>query len=58
MKHFTLTNKTLVHCSITLYQIKATKDLPCGVKEADLGGYIQHEDQLQDNAWVSINALV
>ena len=60
MKHFKLrTNLTIEVGEKTLYRIEATKDIKnFDVKAGDLGGYIEKEDNLSDNAWVCDNALV
>lgn len=43
----------------TLYRIEALKDLDLhGVKKGDLGGYIEKESNLGENAWVFGNAMV
>lgn len=46
---------------ITLFQIKALRDIPCyNVKAGDIGGYIQSEENLsQDGScWIGIDGLV
>ena len=60
MKHFKLrTDLTIEVGGKTLYRIEATKDIKrfC-VKAGDLGGYIEKEDNLSGNAWVSGDAFV
>jgi hypothetical protein len=59
-KHFKLTETTKVNkFGLILYQIQATRDLPLhGVKEGDLGGWVQKESNLNENAWVWGNAQV
>lgn len=46
-------------CGVKLYRIEALKDFG-DVKEGDLGGYIESEDNLShdDNSWVGGNAMV
>ncbi len=58
--HYRLTDTTCEHWSgVTLYQIQATRDNPRrGVREGDLGGFIQSEKNLSGNAWVFDNARV
>ena len=60
MKHFKLrTDLTIKVDGKTLYRIEATKDIEkFGVKAGDLGGYIEKEDNLSGNAWVSGDARV
>ena len=60
MKHFKLrTDLTIEVGGKTLYRIEATKDIErfC-VKAGDLGGYIEKEDNLSGDAWVSGDARV
>ena len=59
-KHFKLLKNDFIKVDgVKLYRIKATKDLPQhGVEKGDLGGYIEKEDNLQDNAWVYNEAKV
>lgn len=58
-KHYTLTNETIQHEGKTLYQIKATKDLPHhNVKAGDLGGFVEGYHNLDGEAWVAGNAKV
>ena len=60
MKYFKLRNDLTIKVGKkTLYRIEATKDIEkFGVKAGDLGGYIEKEDNLSGNAWVSGDALV
>ena len=60
MKHFKLrTDLTIKVCEKTLYRIEATKDITkFGVKFGDLGGYIEKEENLSGDAWVSGEARV
>jgi UDP-3-O-[3-hydroxymyristoyl] glucosamine N-acyltransferase len=56
-KHFKLTDETINHDGHTLHRIQATRDLPKhNVKMGDLGGYVEYEDNLQDEAWIFDNA--
>ena len=57
-KHFKFTGKTKVEFGITFNQIQAIKNLPCGVKRGDIGGWIESKHQLYGNAWVYENAKV
>lgn len=60
MKHFKLrTDLTIKVGEKTLYRIEATKDIEkFGVKVGDLGGYIEKEENLSGDAWVSGDAKV
>ena len=58
MSYFEFTGETKVWCGITLKQIRATKDLKCGVKKGDVGGWIEKEAQVSGNAWVYGDARV
>ena len=62
MKNFELTNETIVNESgITLHRIRAVKDIVAPhftVKAGDLGGFVEKEENLDDNAWVSDDAMV
>ncbi|HBO59690.1 MAG TPA: hypothetical protein DD624_07265, partial [Alphaproteobacteria bacterium] len=60
MKHFKLRKDLTVKVGEkTLYQIEATRDLEkIGVKKGDLGGYVESEDNLGGDAWVSGDAKV
>ena len=52
---YALTNKTTKFGKHVLYQIIASKDIPChNVKEGDLGGYIESEQNLSQkgNCWI------
>ena len=59
-KHFKLLKDDSIEIDgVKLYRIEATRDIPQhGVKKGDRGGYIEKEDNLQDNAWVGRNAKV
>jgi carbonic anhydrase/acetyltransferase-like protein (isoleucine patch superfamily) len=58
-KNFKLTKKTIMWGEHTLYRIKCIKDIPYhGVKVGDLGGYVEDEDNLHDNAWIYGKAKV
>ena len=44
---------------ITIFRIEATRDLDThDVKKGDIGGYIEKEENLSENAWVSGSAMV
>ena len=60
MKHFKLRTDLTIKVGLkTLYRIEATKEITkFGVKVGDLGGYIEKENNLSGDAWVSGNALV
>ena len=62
---FELTDTTITHWDVTLYQIRATEDIPChGVRKGDLGGYVSSTHlpsgaaRVSGNAWVSGAARV
>ena len=59
MKKFELTSNKIVVNDRTLYQIKAMISFD-GVKEGDLGGYVEKESNLSQsgNSWVTRNARV
>jgi carbonic anhydrase/acetyltransferase-like protein (isoleucine patch superfamily) len=59
-KHFKIRKDlSMEYAGRTLYRIEATKDLPKhGVKKGDLGGWIEKEENLQDNAWIADEAKV
>ena len=58
-KKYELTSETIEFNGITLHRIKALKDFSY-VKEGDLGGWIEKEDNLSqiDDAWIGGNAKV
>ena len=57
-KHFELTDKFIINAfGAKLFQIKCTRKIKYA-DIGDLGGYIQKEDNLSGNAWVSGNAQV
>ena len=60
MKHFKLRTDLTIKVGVkTLYRIEATKEITkfC-VKVGDLGGYIEKEDNLSGDAWLSEDARV
>ena len=60
MKKFELTENCKIYNQKKLFQIRALRDLDCGVKAGDFGGYVENEcnlDQFGD-AWVFGNARV
>ena len=60
MKHFKLRTDLTIKVGLkTLYRIEATKEITkFGVKVGDLGGYIEKENNLTGDAWVSGDAEV
>ena len=60
MKHFKLrTDLTAEFFGRTLFRIEATRDIEkFGVKKGELGGYVESEENLSGDAWVSGNAQV
>ena len=55
-KHFKLTNETKINAfGITLYRIECTLDIKWA-KVGDKGGWVETEDNINGNAWVSGNA--
>ena len=57
-KHFELTDKFIINAfGIKLLQIKCTRKIK-HADVGDLGGYIEKEDNLSGDAWVSGNAQV
>ena len=56
-KHFELTDETIEVDGKTLHRIRCTRDCKWA-NAGDLGGFIEKEDNLSDNAWVSDNARV
>ena len=62
MKNFELTNETVVNeAGVTLHRIRAVKDIVTPhftVKAGELGGFVEKEENLDDNAWVSDDARV
>lgn len=59
-RHFELTSETLNHNGVTLYRIKALKDIkPFVAKKGELGGWVESEKNiLGDFAWVGDEAKV
>ena len=57
VKKFTLTDETMCFNGKTLHRIKALKSFS-SVKEGDLGGWVESEDNLSqnDNCWIADNA--
>ena len=62
MKNFELTNETVVNeAGVTLHRIRDVKEIVTPhftVKAGDLGGFVEKEENLDDNAWVSDDARV
>jgi carbonic anhydrase/acetyltransferase-like protein (isoleucine patch superfamily) len=61
MKKYELTDETKIFAGVTLYRIRALRDIPAhGVKAGDLGGWIEggHNLSQDGDAWVSGNAKV
>ena len=56
-KNFELTDETIEVDGKTLHRIRCTRDCKWA-NAGDLGGFIEKEDNLSDNAWVSDNAQV
>ena len=56
-KHFELTDETIEVAGNTMHRIRCTRDCKWA-KTGDLGGFIEKEDNLSGNAWVSDNAQV
>ena len=57
-KHFKLTNETKVNISgVTLFRIECTIDCKWA-KVGDKGGWVEKEDNIRGNAWVSGDAEV
>lgn len=56
-KHFELTDETIEVAGNTMHRIRCTRDCKWA-KTGDLGGFIEKEDNLSDNAWVFGNAQV
>ena len=59
-KHFKLLKEDSIEIDgVKLYRIEATRDIPQhDVVKGEKGGYVEKEDNLQDNAWVAWNAKV
>lgn len=57
-KHYEFIDEAIDVNRHMLHRIRATKDLPNGVKKGDLGGFVESFDNLSDNAWVYGNAKV
>ncbi len=52
-KHFKLTEETIQWQGHTLHRIEATRD-SCWAKAGELGGFVEREYNLQDEAWVAV----
>ena len=58
-KRFRLTDETIRCYGCTLHRIEALVDMPKHkVKAGDLGGYVEKEENLKDDAWVFGEAKV
>lgn len=58
-KHFELTEETRNVEGRIVYRVRALVDLPHhNVKAGDLGGFVEGEHNLHDEAWVADNAIV
>ena len=58
-KHFKLSDESIEHNSHKLFRIIATVDIPsANVAAGDMGGYVEHENNLHDFAWVADDAKV
>lgn len=63
-KKYEMTNETIEVCGHILHRIRACRNIKfsdgTGVKQGDLGGFIEVEDNLshEGNAWVADNAKV
>ena len=61
-KRYAFTGETKTECGVTLRRIIATDTftLKCGLKinKGDVGGWIEKEENLSDNAWVWGDAIV
>ena len=62
---FELTDTTITHWGVTLYQIRAIEDIPHhGIRKGNLGGYVSSthlpsgDARVSGNAWVSGDAQV
>ena len=56
-KHYKLTDETKTYGGLTLYRIELTKDCKWG-KSGDVGGWVEKQDNLIGDAWVSGDAMV
>lgn len=56
-KHFELTDETIEVAGNIMHRIRCTRDCKWA-KTGDLGGFIEKEDNLSDNAWVYGDAWV
>ena len=59
MRHFKLSDESIEHNGHKLFRIIATIDIPsANVAAGDIGGYVEHENNLHDFAWVADDAKV
>ena len=57
--NYEFTGETKTVYGVTLHRIRATKDIPrLGVMSGDVGGWIEQESNLSDDAWVFGEARV
>lgn len=56
-KHFRMTEETIQWQGHTLHRIEATRD-SCWARAGDLGGFVESEDNLKGEAWVTDDAKV
>lgn len=51
--YYEFTGKALTHAGHTLYQIKATQDIPfLEIRAGEIGGWVESKENLFDGAWV------
>lgn len=59
MRHFKLSDESIEHNGHKLFRIIATVDIPnANVAAGDIGGYVEHENNLHDFAWVADDAKI
>jgi len=56
-KHFKLTAETKIYIGITLFRVELISDCKWG-KKGDLGGWVEKEENISGNAWVSDDAQI